>query len=366
MYVTIFMVALLGLLSLAVDWGRVQNAESELQTAVDAAARYAVSGLSDGTYLTKAQSVASQNLVDGSPLILQNQDIQPGWWDAQTKTFNPSASTVNAVRVTGIRSRNRNTAVPTTLAQVIGLSSVNLQAISIAVQSSSAPAYRVVGLDGINFSGTARIEPNTGETNAFVVASNGNWNASSSNYVDANIHYRNTPPTISCSGSKTLMPANLSYSQPTTPSGTISLGNVNWSGNTTLPGGNYSANSINISGGTITLTGDVNLYVSGNFSVSGSTLIQTNGTSNKLRIYLTVASGFNYNASNPLYAAVYAPTSPANINSGQIIGSLIAKSINLSGNAKIRYDSDLDPPTQYAPSGGSGSGGSSGGICTVY
>jgi len=67
---------LLALTSLAVDFGRAQCAKTELQRAADAAARYAASGIDDGTWADKAVAAARDNLVDGIPLALDNS--QPG------------------------------------------------------------------------------------------------------------------------------------------------------------------------------------------------------------------------------------------------------------------------------------------------
>src|SRR3954464_3731204 len=49
-YMAVAVPVLAGFCSLAVDWARVQLVKSELQAAADAAARYAVTGLADGTY----------------------------------------------------------------------------------------------------------------------------------------------------------------------------------------------------------------------------------------------------------------------------------------------------------------------------
>ena len=51
---------LTALTMLAVDCGRVTVAQAELQAAVDAASRYAVTGLADNTAVSKAQTAASQ------------------------------------------------------------------------------------------------------------------------------------------------------------------------------------------------------------------------------------------------------------------------------------------------------------------
>ena len=53
-YASAGMVAMVGVCSLAVDWGRVQLAESELERAADACARYAVTGVTGVTALTRS------------------------------------------------------------------------------------------------------------------------------------------------------------------------------------------------------------------------------------------------------------------------------------------------------------------------
>ena len=60
-YVVVIMTAVLGITTFAVDYGRMQLCKTQLRQAADAAAMYAVTGLADSTYVTKAQSAASDN-----------------------------------------------------------------------------------------------------------------------------------------------------------------------------------------------------------------------------------------------------------------------------------------------------------------
>src|SRR5438034_11773735 len=89
-YVAVGLTVLAGMISLAVDYGRVQLAKTELRRAADAAARAGATGL--GNYVT-AQSLAVQyaalNSVDGSPLALDpaTTDIEFGTWDDVKNSF---------------------------------------------------------------------------------------------------------------------------------------------------------------------------------------------------------------------------------------------------------------------------------------
>src|SRR5688572_20516570 len=73
---------LMAVVSLGVDLGRVQVAKTELRTVADAAARYAATGIADGTAVAKAQAVAAENKVDMRPLNLLASDVELGNWDA--------------------------------------------------------------------------------------------------------------------------------------------------------------------------------------------------------------------------------------------------------------------------------------------
>src|SRR5215475_5479855 len=88
LYTLIVIVVVMGFVSFAIDLGRVQVAKTELQQAADAAARYGASGMYDGTAVSKAITAAADNLVDGTPLVLNNsfpndpRDVETGNWDS--------------------------------------------------------------------------------------------------------------------------------------------------------------------------------------------------------------------------------------------------------------------------------------------
>ncbi|MCC6422314.1 MAG: hypothetical protein IT447_02455 [Phycisphaerales bacterium] len=102
MYAIVVLVMLVGVCSLAVDLGRVQLAKSELQRAVDAAARAGAAKISGSKKAARnaAKQVAKLNLVDGNQLILANSNITYTFYDETTRTFKPSQTPLNAVIVT--------------------------------------------------------------------------------------------------------------------------------------------------------------------------------------------------------------------------------------------------------------------------
>ncbi len=137
-YTVVAIFALMGLISFAVDYGRIQVSKTEMQRAADAAARYATQGLSDSTAVSKAITAAGQNNVDGSPMVLQASDVEIGVWDSTAKTFTVTATNPNAVRVTARRTTARGTAIPTVFARAFGRTSFDVSYTAIATAPSAS------------------------------------------------------------------------------------------------------------------------------------------------------------------------------------------------------------------------------------
>ncbi|CAN5513462.1 hypothetical protein BH09PLA1_BH09PLA1_07090 [soil metagenome] len=138
-YLMLAMVGLTGIISMAVDLGRVQLAKTELQQAVDAAARYGATGLpkGPGTVRQRVNDAAAENKIDGQPLSLnQSSDIEFGMWNPATRTFTPVSgagqSTATAVRVTARRNASRGNGVPTLFGSLLGRNFVDINATAVA------------------------------------------------------------------------------------------------------------------------------------------------------------------------------------------------------------------------------------------
>ena len=138
-YLLVVWTALVGFVAFGVDLARLQVAKTKLYVAADAAARYGVTGLQDGTTVAKAISAAQNNYADGTPVILQSSDIEIGTWNSSTRTFTPTNISPNSVRVTARRSAARGNAISTTFASLLGWSSTDAKAVAVVtiIQSTS-------------------------------------------------------------------------------------------------------------------------------------------------------------------------------------------------------------------------------------
>lgn len=356
LYATFCVIVLFGISSLAVDGGRAYLAKTELQNAVDAAARYASTGLANSTTLAKAQSAASENLVAGTALSLQAADVETGVWDSNAKTFTVTASNPNAVRVTGRRTTARGNAVDLYFAAMVGRRTIDVTASSVALMNGSTPTYKMVGINSVTMSGTSVINANAGEAGTASVASNGTFSLGSGT-VTGDAYYRGTAPTGLISGTKTAMSSDATFTTPTTPGGVSSMGNITINSPYYVPTGTYVVNNLTIgSSGSWDIQGDADIYVTGNMSVASGSVI-TNSSAHRLRIFFTgAAPTYSYASASTFCAALYAPTASVSITGGTMVGTVVSKTLSLSGSAKLRYDSDWSVPAGYAGGGASGTG----------
>jgi hypothetical protein len=122
-------------MSLAIDYGRYVQARGELFDVAESAARYAATGLVDGTASTKALASASSTTIDGSAFNLQAADVTTGFWNTASRTFTTGSANPNAVRVSAKRNASRGNAVDLAFARVIGLQSPQLNATVVAYKN---------------------------------------------------------------------------------------------------------------------------------------------------------------------------------------------------------------------------------------
>lgn len=162
-----------GVLSFAVDWGRIQLAKSELQAAADAAARYGAKGLATSTANAKSYvaSAAADNKVAGTNVSIDTEhDIEFGTWDPDSKQFVPAPASeqasATALRVTARRASSRSSGLNLYWGALWGRASVDLSASAVAtrghVTKVNVPADSCPWLAGLG-------------NGAKVVAYDGNW-----------------------------------------------------------------------------------------------------------------------------------------------------------------------------------------------
>jgi Flp pilus assembly protein TadG len=152
---------LMGIASLAVDFGRVMETKSELRRVVDAAARAGAYALNTVNNTPTNQSVINAvnkimnmpgNTVNGANVALVTvpprggtSDIQWGTWDGSN--FHPQANVAgaNAVQVTASLTAAKGNAVPMTLVKFLGFNSCNINRV-LAVAEWHSASWTPAGL----------------------------------------------------------------------------------------------------------------------------------------------------------------------------------------------------------------------------
>src|SRR5207249_2713665 len=183
------------------DLGRMQAVKTELQRAVDSAARYGGHGLADGTAVAKAITAAADNTIDADDkraLTLTSSDVQIGHWDSITRTFTAGVGT-DAIKVSATRT------IPLLFAAALGKRQCSVTATAIASASRAGPNF--IGLNGISakngssmgYSSSKGAPGAVNQNNSFIMGSN------------AAISFIQNP---TITGSVVLGPSG-SYNQPT-------------------------------------------------------------------------------------------------------------------------------------------------------
>ena len=371
-YIVVTMVAATGLVSLAVDYGRVQMAKTELRRAADAGARAAATALgSTSTAQSLAVQFAGANTCDGQAVQLDvANDIEFGTWDSTTRTFTVYTGTnqanADAVRVTARRLASRGNALPLYLAGAVGQKTCDAQGSCIATIVTGG--FGLVGINFISLKGntTASYWSSTGATggNAGDIASNGNISSTGTSYISGTVWHRPQTTVTGVTANRVrILPQPLSFANGDaspytknnndngliTPSNTVSNVpdfNAGAGKTVSVPGGHYFFHNFSASStATVNFLGPAVVYYYGTFNLGAQT--STNGNLPKNLTFVAVPDpntgaspgALTISGAGNLYATIYAPQSDITLSgSGNIYGSLIGKSITMSGSADIYYD----------------------------
>jgi Flp pilus assembly protein TadG len=148
----LFMVVLLAMGAAAIDIGHALVARNELQNVSDAAAlagtralgviyegmtvaeqqSYVLSSGDAAAVIAAVQATASANSAAGVPITINPADVAIGTWDPYSRVHTPGVDQPKAVRVLSRRDGSANGAISTFLANVIGMSSVDVRAVATA------------------------------------------------------------------------------------------------------------------------------------------------------------------------------------------------------------------------------------------
>jgi Flp pilus assembly protein TadG len=152
----LFLVVLLAMGAAAIDIGHALVARNELQNVSDAAAlagtralgviyegmtvaeqqSYVLSSGDAATVIAAVQATASANSAAGVPITIDPADVAIGTWDPYSRVHTPTVNQPKAVRVLSRRDGSANGAISTFLANVVGMSSVDVRAVATADMSA--------------------------------------------------------------------------------------------------------------------------------------------------------------------------------------------------------------------------------------
>src|SRR5205085_8968780 len=120
-------------------------------------------------------------------------------------------------------------------------------------------------------------------------------------------------------------------------------------------GGVYYCHDVNISGtAAVSFTGPTTIYCYHNFTMTGSTSTSGSTPQNLTVIMCPGANGaapgpVNIGSSAALYADIYAPQSAITLSgTGDIYGSVVGLSINMTSTSAIHYDLALSGSGQIS------------------
>jgi Flp pilus assembly protein TadG len=373
LWTIVTMLVFTAIVSLAVDFGRVVIVKTQLRAAADAAALAAGQHVLSSTTLARAAAidVAQLNKADGKDVILNTTDIEFVKWDPATRTYevvSPTSSIrPNAVKVTAHRTSARGTAVDLPFAGLFGTTTCDVKAEAIAMATPAR--YAAVGLDFITMGGNST---NAYRANAYQVpglndftaqgsiASNGDITLTGSsmvngdawpgvgkrvigaNHVTGSTNPLSTPLNFPAEdpGAAATINNNGNFPGYAISDGSISLGNQK---SASVPGGVYYFKDLNMNAGAkLEFTGPATLYLTGNLKLGGNAITNKNLPKNLRIVMLKPNSKAELSGGSDLFADIYAPLAAITISgNGDIYGSIVGKSLAMSGEAAIHYDMSL-------------------------
>jgi Flp pilus assembly protein TadG len=297
-WAVIALTAITAIISLAVDLGRVQLVKTQLQRVADAAARYGAQGLEAGNAVSWAKASATEQTVNGSSYTVVTGDVVTGNWSGSA--FTAGATPLNAVKVTAACTAARGNAVTLFFGRVVGQSSCDVHATSVATYVDNATGG-FIGLSSFTVknntfvgsynSSNTTLPTHSGAGSKGLVGSNGTILSGNNDILQGDVLLG---PSASVSGfsvtgstinqtTAIAAPSMPAWSPGTNPGSISSSYTVNSS--VTLPHGTYWFTSLTIpQGGTLSFDGPSTVYVNGSVDLLGS-IVAYNSVPSNLKIY---------------------------------------------------------------------------------
>lgn len=146
---SLLIVMMLGMVAFAVDMGYIVLVRTQLQVAADSAAMAAAAsmGLPREELMAVARQYAGYHSAGGRPVQLEPEDVKYGTWDTETRSFRPSDSPGNAIRVTSRTDETTGGRAGLFFGKIFGKESFTQRASAVAMANPRDIAF-VVDLSG--------------------------------------------------------------------------------------------------------------------------------------------------------------------------------------------------------------------------
>jgi len=117
---------------------------------------------------------------------------------------------------------------------------------------------------------------------------------------------------------------------------------VNGNGTATLANGTYCFHNVSVSGGaTLRVNGPVTINVTGTFTTSGNSLQNSTLVPANLQVVssYTGNNGVSVSGGSSTYLTIYAPGTSVSVSGdAPLFGSLVGKTLTVTGNSMLHYD----------------------------
>jgi Flp pilus assembly protein TadG len=353
----LILIAVCALATLGLDLGRVRLTRSQLRSTCESAALLAAQFVpGDPTAARQAaMDAANANFADGSRVVLQEDDVRFIRWDDRSRTYDvlseQDAEGANAVLVTAYRTAERQNPVRLPFASLIGRSESDVSGNAIALSGSRQ--YGAVGLEFVTLRGNASITP-AGQDRRGGIATNGDIRVVERASVSGDAHAgveRMIEGSERIRGTLSALTEALMIEQANVGISAKENGNarINWllsdgaivlgrHSKASIPAGTYYVTGMKLGAGSeLNFTGRATMYVAGGIELGANSAIEAPRV-NDLKLIVLGAGPIVLRENVTLHADLFAPQSQLEMNSGDLYGAVVAKSINLGGNAAIHYD----------------------------
>ena len=379
----LLLVALLAMVGFAVDVGYIVHARTELQRTADACSLAAVAELPEEVDAKVTAYNYSVNNHGSVGPALDFNDIEIGYWDRDTATFNspaPPGENNNAVRVRLNRTAAAGNPLPLFFGHLLSTDAADVTATATAMYDNDL-CGPLVGIDWVSVPGNPSTDsyksdegpynpgfardkgglcsdgPVSVEGQAFVNGSaragkGHNVTLEGSATVTGSIGSRKKPlnmPPVDASQAELindnlflpLVPEGKGWKSPVDANGNFLLDGTK---TYDMPPGTYYFNNFTVKGqSTLNLSGETTIYVTGNLERSGGTFVNNNTQIPSNLKFLMTQGTANVTSNNDFHGVIYGPNTNIRLDGdSDLFGVVVGKTLTATGSGAAHYDESLD------------------------